>query len=126
MTHPAVVDLAERLVAVDERWRPQVVADLNDYEVKVVKVAGDFVWHAHHDTDELFLVVAGRLSIAFRDGTVELGPGQMIVVPRGTEHRPFAADECHVVLIEPRGVVNTGDADPEVAGALRAPLHVRG
>ncbi len=121
MTHPVPVDLAGKLATFHEHWRPKVVAELNDYQVKLVKIAGDFVWHAHDDTDELFLVVDGHLTIAFRDGVVELGPGQMVGVPRGVEHKPSAVDECHVLLVEPRGVVNTGDADASAAGALRAP-----
>lgn len=106
--HP--VDLAEKLSTFAELWSPKVVARLNDYEIKVVKVAGEFVWHTHEDTDELFLVLAGTLTIQLRDGDVHLRPGQLFVVPRGTEHCPIADGEVHAVLIEPAGVVNTGDA----------------
>jgi mannose-6-phosphate isomerase-like protein (cupin superfamily) len=106
----SVIDLAEKLAAFSEHWSPKVVARLNDYEVKVVKIHGEFVWHTHDDTDELFLVVAGELTIQLRDGDVTLGPGQLFVVPRGVEHRPIAEGEVHAVLIEPVGVVNTGDA----------------
>jgi mannose-6-phosphate isomerase-like protein (cupin superfamily) len=120
-TVPSPIRLAEKFAKIDEHWRPKVVAEMNDYQFKVVKIAGEFVWHRHEDTDEVFLVVDGRLSIAFRDGQVDLGPGEMVVVPRGVEHRPFAADECQVLLIEPRGVTNTGDATPDAAGMLRAP-----
>ncbi|MDQ6936820.1 MAG: cupin domain-containing protein [Actinomycetota bacterium] len=105
-----VVDLAERLTGLTEHWSPLVVARLNDYEVKVVKLYGEFSWHSHADTDELFLVIDGQLTIQLRDGDVALGPGQLYVVPRGVEHRPRAAGEVHAVLIEPSGVVNTGDA----------------
>ena len=105
-----VVDLSERLSLVSEHWSPKVVARLNDYEVKVVKVQGEFTWHTHADTDELFLVVAGELTIQLRDRDVVLGPGQLFVVPRGVEHCPIAAGEVHAVLIEPAGVVNTGNA----------------
>ena len=87
---------------------PKVVAELNDHEVKVVKVEGDFVWHTHDDTDELFLVLDGELTIQLRDGDVVVGPGQLFVVPRGVEHCPRADAEVHALLIEPRGVVNTG------------------
>lgn len=104
------VDLAERLSQFSEHWSPKVVARLNDYEVKVVKVEGEFVWHTHEDTDELFLVIAGELTIQLRDGDVVLRPGQLYVVPRGVEHRPSAEGEVHALLIEPTGVVNTGDA----------------
>ena len=105
-----VVDLAERLTHITEHWSPRVVARLNDYEVKVVKLQGEFVWHEHADTDELFLVVSGTLTIRLRDGDIDLGPGQLYVVPRGVEHCPVAAGEVHAVLIEPAGVVNTGNA----------------
>ena len=104
------VDLAERLSQFSEHWSPKVVARLNDYEVKVVKVEGEFVWHTHEDTDELFLVLAGELTIQLRDGDVVLRPGQLYVVPRGVEHCPSADGEVHAVLVEPTGVVNSGDA----------------
>jgi mannose-6-phosphate isomerase-like protein (cupin superfamily) len=111
------VDLAAKLSLVSEHWSPKVVARLNDYEVKVVKLLGEFVWHAHVDTDELFLVVEGELTIRLRDGDVVLGPGQLYVVPRGVEHSPLATGEVHAVLIEPVGVVNTGAAGgPLTAG----------
>ncbi|MEO7754676.1 MAG: cupin domain-containing protein [Terracoccus sp.] len=106
-----VVDLAEKLSQFDDRWSPKVVARLNDYEVKVVKLEGEFVWHTHEDTDELFLVIAGELTIQLRDGDVRLTAGQLFVVPRGVEHCPIAPDGVvHAVLIEPTGVVNTGEA----------------
>jgi mannose-6-phosphate isomerase-like protein (cupin superfamily) len=107
---PDVVDLAEKLSLFSEHWSPRAVAELNGDEVKVVKLRGEFVWHAHEDTDELFLVLAGELTIQLRDRDVVLGPGQLFVVPRGVEHCPRADDEVHALLIEPRGVVNTGDA----------------
>ena len=110
------VSLADKLSLFADHWAPRTVARLNDYEVKVVKLKGEFVWHRHAETDELFLVVKGTLRIALRDGDVVLGPGELFVVPRGVEHCPVADDECEVVLIEPRGVVNTGDA----GGALTA------
>jgi len=104
------VDLAAKLSRVSQHWSPKVVARLNDYEIKVVKVQGEFVWHSHDDTDELFLVVDGELTIQLRDGDVVLRPGQLFVVPRGVEHCPRADGEVHAVLMEPTGVVNTGDA----------------
>lgn len=106
-----VVDLAEKFTQFSEHWSPKVVAALNDYEIKVVKVSGEFVWHSHPDTDELFLVIDGRLTIQLPHGDVALGPGQLYVVPRGVEHCPLATQgEVRLVLMEPVGVVNTGDA----------------
>jgi mannose-6-phosphate isomerase-like protein (cupin superfamily) len=105
------VDLAQKLGLVSEHWSPQVVARLNDYEVKLVKLKGDFVWHDHADTDELFLVLEGRLTIRLRDPeerTVTLAPGQLYVVPRGVQHCPVAEGEVAAMLIEPSGTVNTG------------------
>ena len=111
------VDLAEKLQSFSEHWSPKVVARLNDYEIKVVKIRGEFVWHSHEDTDELFLVLEGELTIQLRDGDVTLSPGQIYVVPRGVEHCPIAEGEVHAVLIEPVGVVNTGSAGgPLTAG----------
>ncbi|MEM9602554.1 MAG: cupin domain-containing protein [Pseudomonadota bacterium] len=111
---PEKINLSDKLGLFNAHWSPRVIAEMNDYQFKVVKVAGEFVWHAHDDTDETFVVLKGRLGIAFRDRTVELDEGEMIVVPRGVEHKPFAATECHVLLIEPRGVVNTGEAGGEL------------
>ena len=105
-----VVDLRDKLSLFSEHWTPKVVATMNDYEVKVAKVKGEFVWHSHADTDELFLVVDGTLTIQLPDGDVTLSPGQLFVVPRGVEHCPVAAEEASILLIEPAGVVNTGEA----------------
>ncbi|WP_411141719.1 cupin domain-containing protein [Streptomyces sp. x-80] len=107
---PASVNLAEKLALFSDHWGPRKIAALNDYEVKVVKVQGEFVWHTHEDTDELFLVISGRLTIQLRDGDVVLEPGELFVVPRGVEHCPRAAEETAILLLEPAGVVNTGDA----------------
>jgi mannose-6-phosphate isomerase-like protein (cupin superfamily) len=104
------VDLERKLSLFTELWSPKVIASVNDYDVKLVKVKGEFVWHRHEDTDELFLVLRGRLRIQMREGAVEIGPGQMYVVPKGVEHCPVADEETHALLLEPRGVVNTGDA----------------
>jgi mannose-6-phosphate isomerase-like protein (cupin superfamily) len=114
---PSAVDIAEKLSLFAERWSPKVVARLNDYEIKVVKLEGEFVWHRHDDTDELFLVVHGELTIQLRGGDVTLGPGQLYVVPRGVEHCPKADGEVHAVLVEPAGVVNTGDVDSPLTAA---------
>jgi mannose-6-phosphate isomerase-like protein (cupin superfamily) len=112
----APIDIAEKLSSFAEHWSPKVVARLNDYEIKVVKVKGEFVWHTHDETDELFLVVEGDLTIQLRNGNVALRPGQLFVVPRGIEHCPIADGEVHAILIEPVGLVNTGSA----GGALTA------
>jgi mannose-6-phosphate isomerase-like protein (cupin superfamily) len=107
------INLSEKLGRITEHWQPRVVAELNDYQFKLVKIEGDFVWHSHADTDEAFIVVEGELRIDFRDGSVTLGPGELYVVKKGVEHKPFAAREVKLMLIEPRGVTNTGDAGGE-------------
>jgi mannose-6-phosphate isomerase-like protein (cupin superfamily) len=104
------IDLSEKLSAFSDLWSPRTVAQFNDCDVMVVKVQGEFVWHKHDDTDDFFLVLKGVLDIQLRDRTVTLGPGQMYIVPRGVEHRPVANDEVHLLLIEPTGTPNTGDA----------------
>ena len=111
------VNLAAKLAAIGEPFSPRIVADLNDYKVAVVKARGEFVWHSHPDTDDFFLVLAGRLTIQLRDRDVELGPGELFVVPRGVEHCPRADEEAHVLLIEPLGTPNTGDAGGELTAA---------
>jgi mannose-6-phosphate isomerase-like protein (cupin superfamily) len=107
------VDLAQKLSLFDEPWSPKIVAELNDGYVKVVKLEGEFVWHHHDDEDELFLVVSGRLRMELRDGEVVLDPGELLVVPKGVEHRPVAEGETHVVLIEPKTTLNTGNVRDE-------------
>ncbi len=104
------VSLAGKLATFAEHWQPRVVAEFNGHDVMVAKVKGEFVWHAHDDTDDFFLVLQGRLVIELRDGSVELGPGELFVVPKGVEHRPVAREEVHVLLIERAGTPNTGDA----------------
>lgn len=103
------IDLREKFAAFDEQWSPRIVAELNGQHVKLVKLLGEFVWHHHDLEDELFLVHRGRLRMEFRDRVVELGPGEMIVVPSGVEHRPVAEEEVEVVLFEPAGTLNTGN-----------------
>jgi mannose-6-phosphate isomerase-like protein (cupin superfamily) len=107
-----VVDFAEKLAAFDELWSPKIIGQVNDLHVKAVKLLGEFVWHQHDDTDETFIVLAGRLTIRLegRDD-VELGPGQMFIVPRGLPHCPAAPVECHLLLLEPAGTPNTGDQE---------------
>ena len=108
------INLAEKLGLFDDHWRPRVIAELNDYQVKLAKFDGEFVWHQHDDTDEMFLCISGAFSIEFRDQVVSLRSGEMIVVPKGIEHKPMATSECAVLLLEPRGVVNTGAHDSEL------------
>jgi len=104
------VNLAAKLALFDALWQPKIVAQVNDYDVRIVKVKGEFVWHRHDDTDDFFLVLDGHLTIQLRDGDVELEPGELFVVPRGVEHCPRADEEASVLLIEPAGTANTGDA----------------
>lgn len=113
----AKINLAEKLTLLDAPFHPGVVAYFNDNKLAVVKVLGEFVWHRHEDTDDLFLVLSGRLVIELRDREVEVGPGELYVVPRGVEHRPRADVETHVLLVEPRGTANTGDAGGEMTVA---------
>ncbi len=104
------INLNEKFKLFDEPWSPRVVAAMNDYRFKLVKVRGEFVWHAHEDTDETFIVLDGELRIEFRDSDVVVKAGEMVVVPKGVEHRPSAEAECRILLVEPAGVVNTGEA----------------
>jgi mannose-6-phosphate isomerase-like protein (cupin superfamily) len=107
------INLAEKLSRVPDYWNPRVLAELNGQQVKIVKLKGAFVWHHHDHEDELFLVLHGRLTMEFRDRTETLGPGELIVVPRGVEHRPVAAGEVHVLLFEPASTLNTGNVRNE-------------
>lgn len=107
------INLREKAGLIPEQWSPRVVAELNNYQIKVVRLEGDFVWHDHPETDEAFLVLDGQLRIDFRDGSVSLGPGELFVVPRGIEHKPYAVTEVRLLLIEPRGILNTGHAGGE-------------
>ncbi|MDC0705862.1 MULTISPECIES: cupin domain-containing protein [Priestia] len=103
------INLQEKLAKFTELWSPKVIAEMNDYQFKLVKVQGDFVWHKHEDTDEVFMVIEGHLTIEFRDGEVKLNQGEMFVIPRNVEHKPYAESECKIMIVEPKGVVNTGD-----------------
>ncbi|MEA5464878.1 cupin domain-containing protein [Leptothoe sp. PORK10 BA2] len=110
------LNFREKLTQFSDHWSPKVIAEMNDYQFKLVKVQGDFVWHDHPDTDEVFIVLDGQMTIQFRDGAVELSAGEMYVVPKGVEHKTWAREECHMLLVEPQGVVNTGDVvDPKTA-----------
>ena len=103
------VNLLEKFGLFDERFHPKIVGDLNDHQVKLVKVLGDFVWHHHENEDELFLVVKGRMRMGLRDGDIELSEGDLFIVPKGVEHKPSADEECWIVLIEPGSTLNTGN-----------------
>ena len=104
------VNLLQKAGLIAEQWSPRVIAELNDYQFKVVRIEGDFIWHDHPETDEAFLVFEGELRIDFRGGAVSLRPGDLFVVPRGVEHKPYAAAEVKLLLLEPRGILNTGHA----------------
>jgi mannose-6-phosphate isomerase-like protein (cupin superfamily) len=108
------INFKDKFAKFDNHWSPRVIAEMNDYQFKLVKVAGEFVWHDHPDTDEVFIVMDGVLDIEFEDGKVTLAAGEMYVVPKGVRHKPMAAQECKILLVEPKGVVNTGDAKSEL------------
>ena len=122
-THEAIqrshraINFAEKLQLINDQWQPRVVAEMNDYQFKLVRIEGDFVWHEHADTDETFIVLDGQLRIDLRDGSVLLSAGEMFVVPKGTEHKPYAEREVKLLLIEPRGVKNTGEESNERTAA---------
>ena len=103
------INLQDKLTKFSGHWSPKIIAQMNDYHIKLAKVQGEFDWHDHPETDETFLIVKGKLDIHFRDGVISLGEGEMYIVPKGVEHKPVAAEECHIMLIEPAGTVNTGD-----------------
>jgi len=107
---PRPVNLSEKFATFSDQWAPKIVAQMNDYHFKLAKIQGEFVWHSHADTDEVFVVFDGELEIHFRDGEVTLRAGEMIVVPHGVEHKPSARRECRIMLVERAGTVNTGDA----------------
>lgn len=111
-----VINFQDKLSLFSEHWSPKIIAQMNDYHFKVVKLQGEFVWHSHQETDEVFIVIDGSMQIEFRDGRVALNRGEMVVVPGGVEHKPHATHECSILLVEPAGTVNTGDA----GGALTA------
>jgi len=119
MTDTAI-NLRDKLAKFSEHWSPRVIAEMNDYQFKLAKIQGEFVWHSHAGTDEVFIVLDGEMTLEFKDKSVPLAAGEMFVVPRGVEHRPSAVRECCIMLVEPRGVVNTGDA----GGNLTAPNDV--
>lgn len=114
------INFKSKFAKFSDHWSPRVIAEMNDYQVKLVKVEGEFVWHDHPETDEVFIVIEGSLLIEFRDGEVTLESGEMFVIPKGVEHKPSAKNECKIMIIEPKGVVNTGD----VGGKLTAKKDV--
>ncbi|HJS19499.1 MAG TPA: cupin domain-containing protein [Anaerolineales bacterium] len=107
------INFQNKLQKFSEHWSPKTIAQMNNYHFKVVKVQGEFIWHDHPETDETFIVLNGRLEVQFRDGSVTLDEGEMFVVPKGSEHKPVAMEECHLLLIEPAGTINTGDVVDE-------------
>lgn len=112
------INIEAKFTAFADHWAPRVIAEMNDYQFKLAKIEGEFIWHNHADTDEVFIVLDGRMRIEFRDGHVDLAAGELFVVPRGVEHKPVTEAECRIMLVEPRGVVNTGEA----GGELTAPV----
>lgn len=108
------INVTEKFALFSDLWSPKIIAQVNDFHVRAVKIEGDFVWHKHDDTDEMFFVIDGCLRISFRDGDVTLNAGELFVVPRGVEHKPSAAQECQVLLLEAAETVNTGDAGGEM------------
>lgn len=116
MTYKAI-NFKEKFSKFTEHWSPRVIAEMNDYQFKLAKVEGEFVWHDHPDTDEVFIIIEGELEIEFRDGIVNLESGEMFVIPKGVEHKPHAKTECKIMLVEPKGVVNTGEAGGELTAA---------
>ena len=103
------INLQKKLAKFSDHWSPKIIAQMNDYHFKLVKFQGDFIWHSHADTDEVFITLEGEMLIEFRDGKVELKTGELFVVPKGLEHKPYAEKECKIMLVEPAGTVNTGD-----------------
>ena len=111
------INFSSKFSKFSDRWSPKVIAEMNDYQFKLVKIKDDFIWHKHDDTDEVFIVIEGIMNIEFENETIELKEGEMIVVPKGTKHKPYANEEAKIMLVEPSGVINTGDND----GDLTAP-----
>ena len=109
---PTPINLSDKLSQFSDQWSPKIIAQIDDYQFKLARLEGDFVWHAHPETDEVFFILDGELRIDFRDGSITLSPGEMLIVPRGVEHKPFAENECQVMVLVREGTVNTGDAPP--------------
>ena len=111
------INLKEKLSEFSDHWSPKVIAEMNDYQFKLVKIQGEFVWHNHDDTDETFIVIEGEMKIEFENETLQLNEGDMFVVPKGVEHKPWAGNECKVMIIEPRGVLNTGNSEGDLTAS---------
>jgi len=103
------ININDKLNKFSDLWSPKVIAEMNDYQFKLAKVKGEFVWHSHKETDETFIVLDGELLIEFRDKKIKLNKGELYIVPKGVEHKPYAENECHIMLIEPKGIINTGE-----------------
>ena len=108
------INLKEKLSKFSDHWSPRVIAEMNNYQFKLVKIKDDFVWHSHEDTDEVFIVIDGKMNIEFEDKTILLEEGEMFVVPRGVKHKPYSEEECKIMIVEPKGVVNTGKEGGEL------------
>ena len=111
------INFREKLAKFSDHWAPKIVAQMNDYQFKLVKIQGEFVWHNHAETDDVFIVLEGEMSIELRDGRVDLKAGEMFVIPKGVEHKPVAGSECKLLLVEPVGTINTGDTVGEMTAA---------
>ena len=111
---PNKINIKEKFLKFSEHWSPKVIAELNDYQFKLAKIKGEFIWHKHDETDEVFIIIEGKMIIEFRDKKVELMEGDMYVVPKGVDHRPYSKNECKIMLVEPKGVVNTGNSISEL------------
>ena len=111
------INFKEKFQKFSDQWSPKVIAEMNDYQFKLVKIQNDFIWHKHEDTDEVFIVLNGKIFIEFEDETIEINQGEMVVVPKGVKHKPYAKEEANIMLVEPSGVINTGDKE----GDLTAP-----
>lgn len=109
-----VINIEEKFTKISDHWHPRIVAQMNDIHFKLVKMQGDFVWHKHQETDETFLLIEGQLDVEFRDGTSSLKKGEMLVIPKGVEHKPYAKEECHLIMIEPAGTLNTGNTKSDI------------
>ena len=111
------INLNSKFDKFHEHWSPKIIAEMNDYQFKLVKIKNEFIWHQHEHTDEVFIVIEGKIAIEFENETIEINEGEMIVIPKGKQHRPFAKQEAKIMLIEPRGVVNTGNIESEITAA---------
>jgi len=108
------INLKEKYSKFTKHWSPRIIAEMNNYQFKLAKIKGEFVWHDHKNTDETFIVIEGKMILKFRDREIELSEGEMFVVPRGVEHKPCAENECKILVVEPKGVINTGEIDSEL------------